>query len=534
MLQRILTCLTFILLPLTIVSAQDFDLAHQYELLDQAISQYPQYLKQKEQHIDQLKRTAHKAPNTQAQIDALLQIYNVYQSFQKDSALFYINECIRLAKDHQLYDQQARYQSLLALQYSIIGSYSEALSVLRHIDRNALSPQGWQDYYYTSNNVYQNMALTAQSTDEKLPAKYFAIADLYGDSLLQHTSPQSFFALHRQEINLTLNHRFQEALRVNDQQLATCKDDSRQFAIVAFNRNLIYMAMNDKRNAKLWLVKSAIVDIKSAIMDQSALWTLAEMLCEENDVERANRYLRFSYRALSHFNAQARFWQVSPVLDKIDTSYQVLLAQNNLRLKTTLAIISIMAFAMALFSYFIYRQKRLANKARNEAMQLNHKLAESNQVKEEYIGQFLASCSHYIDLIEQQRLEVNKKLRKKQYAELSEMTNSSALKDEALDELYAHFDSAFLHLYPHFVQDLNGLLREDSQIKLSDDGRLTPTVRIFALIRLGIDDSNKIAEFLHYAVNTIYNYRAKLKNAAKGDRNTFEQEVKKLGLISKK
>ena len=176
----------------------------------------------------------------------------------------------------------------------------------------------------------------------------------------------------------------------------------------------------------------------------------------------------------------------------------------------------------------------MANKARNEAMQLNHKLAESNQVKEEYIGQFLASCSHYIDLIEQQRLEVNKKLRKKQYAELSEMTNSSTLKDEALDELYAHFDSAFLHLYPHFVQDLNGLLREDSQIKLSDDGRLTPTVRIFALIRLGIDDSNKIAEFLHYAVNTIYNYRAKLKNAAKGDRNTFEQEVKKLGLISKK
>ncbi len=541
MLQRILTCLSFILLSLPIVRAQDFDLTRQYELLDKAISEYPQYLKQKEQHIAKLKQAAHQAANTQARIDALLKIYTVYQSFQKDSALVYINQCIKLANENRLYNQQARYQSLLAQLYSVIGSYSEALSVLRQVDRKALDNQGWQDYYYALNSVYQNRALVAQSTDKTLPAQYFAIADLYGDSLLQYASPQCAFALHRQEINLTLKHRYQEALRINDQQLNACKDDNRQFATVAFNRNLIYMAMNDKRNAKVWLIKSAIVDIKSAIMDQSALWTLADMLCEDKDVERANRYLRFSYQALSHFNAQTRYWQVSPVLDKIDSSYQILLAQNNLRLKTTLAIISIMALAMALFCHFIYRQKRLANKARNEAMELNrklselnHQLAESNQVKEEYIGQFLASCSHYIDLIEQQRLEVNRKLRKKQYAELSEMTSSSALKDEALDELYAHFDSAFLHLFPHFVEHLNGLLREDSQIKLPSDGRLTPTVRIFALIRLGIDDSNKIAEFLHYAVNTIYNYRAKLKNAAKGDRNTFEQEVKQLGLITKK
>lgn len=529
MLQRISTLLFLFLLPWTLVRAQDLDLSNLYDQLDQAINEYPRYVKQKEQRIASLKRKAQQARTSQARIDVEIEIFTQYKSYQKDSALYYINDCIRLAKDNHLSEQQARSETQLALLYAVIGSYSEALTVLHQIDRPSLSTQGWQEYYNASNLVYQNRAIALASMDRKLMGKYFAIADQYGDSLMQISSPQSDFALHRQEVNLSLSHRFLEALKINDQRLSDCLTDHNQYALVAYHRYLIYLAMNDKRNEKLWLIKSAIADIKSATMDQSSLWSLADILCEENDVERANRYLRFSYKALSRFNAPVRFWQVSPVLDKIDTSYQLLLAQNNLRLKTTLVIISIMAFVMALFCYFIYRQKRLANKARNEAMELNRKLAEANHVKEEYIGQFLASCSHYIDMIEQQRLEVNKRMRKKQYAEVNEMTSSSALRDEALEELYARFDATFLHLYPHFVEHLNGLLREDSQIALPVDGRLTPTLRIFALVRLGIDDSNKIAEFLHYAVNTIYNYRAKLKNAAKGDRNTFEQEVKKLG-----
>lgn len=503
-----------------------------YDELDEAIAQYPTYLKQKEQRIAKLKLSAVRAANPNALIDAELQIYKQYKSFQKDSALFYINDCIRHAQASRLYGQQAQYQAYLALQYAIIGSYNEALATLQQIDRKHLSQEGLNDYYYAYNQVYQNMALAVASMDKKLMSKYYAIADHYGDTLLQHSSPLSDFAMRRQEVNFAIKRQFSESLKVNDRRLAACQDDQFQFATVAFHRYLIYMAMNDKRNAKIWLLKSAIADTKSAITDQSSLWSLAEMLCDENEIERANRYLHFSFQSLSRFNAPVRFLEVSPVLDKIDTSYQRLLSQNNLRLKTTLVIISLMALVLAVCCYFVYRQKLLANKARNDAMKLNRKLGEANHVKEEYIGQFLTSCSHYIDMIDHQRLDVNKLLRKKQYALLNEMTSSSALRDEALDELYARFDATFLQLYPNFVEQLNTLLREDSQLALPADGRLTPTLRIFALIRLGIDDSNKIAEFLHYAVNTIYNYRAKLKNAAKGDRNTFEQEVRKLGTIS--
>ena len=114
------------------------------------------------------------------------------------------------------------------------------------------------------------------------------------------------------------------------------------------------------------------------------------------------------------------------------------------------------------------------------------------------------------------------------------MTRSSEQKEHELGELYANFDKVFLHLFPDFVEDLNSLLKPEAQIHLTDAAKLPAMVRVFALIRLGIDDSTKIAEFLHYAVNTIYNYRAKLRNGAIGERNEFEKNVKELGTIKGK
>ena len=163
----------------------------------------------------------------------------------------------------------------------------------------------------------------------------------------------------------------------------------------------------------------------------------------------------------------------------------------------------------------------------------NDKLNESNGVKEEYIGQFLGACSHYIDKLDKMRLNVNKMVRNKQYNELYSMTKSSEVKEQELEELYANFDKVFLNLFPNFVEDLNGLLKEECQIHLSSPNKLSAIVRVIALFRLGIDDSTKIAEFLHYAVNTIYNYRAKLRNGALNDRNEFEKKVRELGTLMK-
>ena len=150
-------------------------------------------------------------------------------------------------------------------------------------------------------------------------------------------------------------------------------------------------------------------------------------------------------------------------------------------------------------------------------------------MKEEYIGRFLSLCSQYIDKLDDYRKMVNRKMKNKELDELFRMTKSTELKEKEIEELCQNFDSVFLHLFPNFIDDFNALLLPDMQVHPKEENRLSTDLRIFALIRLGIDDSSKIAEFLHYSVNTIYNYRARIKNGAVGNREAFERKVKELG-----
>jgi hypothetical protein len=122
-------------------------------------------------------------------------------------------------------------------------------------------------------------------------------------------------------------------------------------------------------------------------------------------------------------------------------------------------------------------------------------------------------------------------LKNSQLKEMLSLTRSVDRKNEELDELYENFDKVFLGLFPHFVEDFNSLLKEKDRIKLADPMKLNTPLRVFALIRLGVEDSSKIAEVLHYSLNTIYNYRAKYRNAAIGDRNDLERKVKELGSV---
>ena len=125
---------------------------------------------------------------------------------------------------------------------------------------------------------------------------------------------------------------------------------------------------------------------------------------------------------------------------------------------------------------------------------------------------------------------VNRKMKNKELEELFRLSKSTELKEHELEELLQNFDSVFLHLFPNFVNDFNALLQPEMRVKPKEDNRLTTEIRIFALIRLGIDDSSKIAEFLHYSVNTIYNYRARIKNGVVGNRESFERQVKDIGM----
>ncbi|MBA4317420.1 MAG: transcriptional regulator, partial [Flavobacterium sp.] len=176
--------------------------------------------------------------------------------------------------------------------------------------------------------------------------------------------------------------------------------------------------------------------------------------------------------------------------------------------------------------------KNLVN-ANQELIGLYGELSESNHIKEYYIGNFLSICSNYIDKLDIHRKMVKKMIVGKQISELFEKTKSSQLIDDELELFYKNFDSTFLHIYPDFVAQINNLLLPDERIILKKGELLNTELRIFALIRLGISDSATIAKLLRYSVNTIYNYRVKIKNKAAVPRDDFEKLILKIGAFTK-
>ena len=537
---------------LTSSFAQNKNIKDLYEQLDQAIEQSQYYINQKESRITKIKKQSRQGHTPPQLLTAYYKLYEEYQTYKSDSSIYYIHQAIDLAKRNNMKSDITKLRSLLALQYSTSGAFTEALHVLQSIDKKTLNNSNKKDYYIAFYHVYGELGFTNINIDTELSQEFYSKQDCYRDTLFSILSPNSEDYLMRKEVLLTNQNKLKEALKINDIRLSKCKKGSHEYGIVAYYRYLIYRSLKDEDMVKYWLLQSAICDVKCAINDQASLWILAEILSKEKDVERSYKYINFSWKANKKFCTRIRSWQISPVLGTIDHNYQAELKKANHRLIFAIICVSLLVIALALLTFYVNKQKSYLSNARNELKKTNtqleelnnkqsstndmlkasnDKLNESNGVKEEYIGQFLGACSHYIDKLDKMRLNVNKMVKNKQYNELYSMTKSSEVKEQELEELYANFDKVFLNLFPNFVEDLNGLLKEECQIHLSSPNKLSAIVRVFALIRLGIDDSTKIAEFLHYAVNTIYNYRAKLRNGALNDRNEFEKKVRELGTL---
>lgn len=539
---------------LTSSFAQNKKIKDLYEQLDQAIKQSQYYINQKESRITKIKKQSRQGHTPQQLLTAYYKLYEEYKAYQSDSSIYYIHQAIDLAKRNNMKSDITKLRSLLALQYSTSGAFTEALHVLQSIDKKTLNNSNKKDYYIAFYHVYGELGFSNIHIDTDLSQEFYRKQNCCRDTLFSILSPNSEDYLMRKEVLLTSQNKLKEALKINDIRLSKCKKGSHEYGIVAYYRHLIYRSLKDEDMVKYWLLQSAICDVKCAINDQASLWILAEILNKEKDVERSYKYINFSWNANKRFCTRIRSWQISPVLGTIDHNYQAELKKANHRLIFAIICVSLLVIALALLTFYVNKQKSYLSNARNELKktntqleELNNKLSstngmlkasndklnESNGVKEEYIGQFLGACSHYIDKLDKMRLNVNKMVKNKQYNELYSMTKSSEVKEQELEELYANFDKVFLNLFPNFVEDLNGLLKEECQIHLSSPNKLSAIVRVFALIRLGIDDSTKIAEFLHYAVNTIYNYRAKLRNGAINDRNEFEKKVRELGTLMK-
>ena len=553
----------FLTLFLSIIQAHGYDIEKLCQPIDEAIRRSPQYVAAYEQKISAARRDFEQETDRKKKYEKGFHLYQLYRPFVADSAMFFLEQCVALAEQEGNRSEAVRCRSLLGLRCSNIGMYDEALLILDSIKTAGADKETLATYYEAYNNVYSELAYYTHM--EAMRKTYQQKAQHYEDLMYQYLPPDAETRFLRLEQKAQAEGNLKESMRINDEWLKTVEKGSHPYALVALYRYIEFKERRDSTQMMEWLVESVLADIRNSVMDQGSMWELANELMLNGDFERASRYIIFTSECANRYGSRQRNWQISPLLSDIAKGYKGKSEKTTRQLRWLLGVISVLALLLLAALFYVRSRNRQLRIARNalssknrelselnlqlseanqqqsllnarlsnlndELAQSNNQLSESNRVKEEYIGRFLRLCSMYIDQMDSLRKRVNKLTKNRQFEELNKITRPQEFKEKELEELYVNFDSAFLHLFPNFVNDFNALLRPEERIEQPDEGRLNTAIRIFALIRLGIEDSGKIAEFLNYSVNTIYNYRARVKNGAIRDRENFEKHVKEIGM----
>ena len=503
-----------------------------FMVLDRTIDSSAVFIKQREDNIMHLKEKLADNRNPKVHVDLLDSLFHQYISYQSDSAMVYLHQCIEASEKLDGMVHNAEYYRVrLAQQYLQSGNYHDAEALLNSIDVDRLHESEKNYFFRTRSNV--SFEIANQTKIESVRQQEFEIWRAFKDSILACRNYDSDIYLQSLEERLRDEKKYDESLRINDLRLQKYSKPLRRYAIVASCRYQTHKQKNSPREEQLyWLTESAISDVRNAIMNQSSLWELADILSREGNLDRSCRYISFSWDCATEFHSHARTKQISPILNTINVKYREELQRFTQSLTIGMWVLALITILLLVSLYYVVKEhrrlkqaKQLIDKKNEDLSAAVNALDESNHKKERYIGYFLELCSVYIDKLESFRVNV---LRKAQHGQLVEYLSNQkimALKEADQESLIRCFDDAFLELFPTFVEQFNAMLRPDARIIPPNGQSLTSELRVFALIRLGIDDSAKIAEFLNYSIRTIYNYRTKINKLLVIPKEEFEKRL---------
>lgn len=521
------------------------------KMLDKTIENYQSYSNQKERKLEQMKNLLKYTSSYNQRYEICGKLYDEYNSYKSDSALIYARKKLQIAE--KLKNKRNLTDSRLNLAFimGVTGMYKEAMDILNTINITD-APDLKAYYFHIYRTIYGFMADYTVSSQEK--KRYEIITATYRDSLLATNPPNSSTHIMVKSDQLIVKRQYDEALKLLLPYFPTIKTNNHDRAIIAFSISEAYHGKGERNMEKRWLTISSIYDIKSATKEYISLRSLAFILYEDGDINRAYNYIKRSLEDALFCNARLRTIEISQMLPIIDKAYQLQTEAHQRDLIISLVSISILSLFLIIAIFFVYRQmKKLAltrkhlsiandqlsnlNKElslTNEQLKAtNNTLGEANIIKEEYIGRYMDQCSAYIDKLDEYRRTLNKTAVAGKIEELLLKIKSKQFIEDELKEFYDNFDSTFLQLFPTFVEEFKSLLSDHEDVTLKSGQLLNTELRIFALIRLGITDSVKISHFLRYSLSTIYNYRTKLRNKAIGERGKFEENVMRIGTNTK-
>ncbi|MCX7986435.1 MAG: DUF6377 domain-containing protein [Bacteroidales bacterium] len=503
--------------------------------LEQTILKRDYYYQQKLNRIFQLKQSLQNEANQESRYHLYFQLQEQYESFNYDSAFHYTLQLYRLSRAMGRPDRIAISKIKLGFVLLSSGLFKEAIDTLQTIDIQTLKSEQLGQYYATLARAYYDLA--DYNKDGYYSEYYLQVGNRYQAKACELSNKNSSDYWMYEGLKQMKMRQYEQAKRVFRYAIQRFSLDEHAFAIAASSLAYVHLQLKETENAMEMLIKAAIADIKSSTKETVALRNLSQLLYEKGDVKTAYRYIKIALDDASYYNARHRKIEIASILPIIEGE-KLNTVERQKRIITGYAIaVSILSLIALTFLIIIFTQMKRLRRAQQQIQQayqsltqINSKLQEANKIKDEYIGYYFNVTSEYIDKLEKFQKDVHRKLVAGKVEELKNMLSNVDLKKEK-EELYRNFDMVFLKLFPDFVVEFNKLLKEEHRIVLKENELLNTDLRIFALIRMGISDNEKIANILQYSVNTIYTYKTKIKNRSLVPNEKFEEYVMKINSV---
>jgi hypothetical protein len=507
------------------------------------------YVREKEQRIEDIKKLLIMPDISDKQRYILNnRIQEEYSPYQIDSATYYLEWNMKLAE--RMYDKTYIIDTKLKLSFMYwqSGKFFEAVQQLGSIDRAQLDtlPVEYLLSYY---NAYKRLYRYYAEAQNDRNNDYFRLSRIYADSLIIMASPdtrdyQLWIAEKLSEENKT---KEAEAI-VADLLNNSSKEDHNRAILTSILAN-IYKKDGNIELQKKYYALSAIYDIKNAVKENTSMQSLALILFKEGDIDNAYHCIQSSMEDAVFCNSRFRTYEITKIFPIIDSAYQTKARTQKKELKLYLLLVSILSVLLVIAIIFVYRyMQRITHIRRklsetnqdlhksneqlyilnSELLEVNRKLSEASLLKDTYLTKFIDLCSHYIEKLDNYRRTLNRYTREGKMEELYGELRSPQFINNELNNFFTNFDETFLRLYPTFIEEFNALFPEGEKQNSKPGEILNTELRIYALIRLGINDSSKIALFLRFSITTVYTYRSKLKNKSLF-KDSFEEQVMKIG-----
>jgi tetratricopeptide (TPR) repeat protein len=458
-----------------------------------------------------------------------LQLFNEYKSFKYDSAYAYARKLEAVA--YEMKDPDRIIYARIKLGFTLVSSglFKETFDSLNTLNAAGAPDSIRAEFYSLMGRYYYDLG--DFDNDGYYTVEYNQKGSRYIDSALTLYAENSFQYSYFQGLQFLKGGHVDEAALCFRRIIGRKDLSPHQLALVASTLSDIYIRKGETDTAIDLLIQAAIADIESSTKETSAILNLAELLFKKGDVRNASIYIERAMQEAVFYGARQRKIQAGAILPIIEDEKIASVEGQRRALISYALVVTFLLLALVGLAVVIFRQVRklriaqqTISEAHARAQEINHQLMEANKIKEEYIGYFFNVNSDYFAKVEKFKKAIEQKVMDRKIDDIRFLASNINLKKEK-EDLLQHFDKVFLKLFPHFVADFNTLFKPEDQVHLKDEELLNTDLRIFALIRMGISDNEKIAKILEYSVNTIYTYKTRIKNKSLVHNDEFEQKI---------